>query len=413
MKLIAKRNLNNYKKINLDFYEKKDDQSHKMFADKISKDILHNLNKLSYINLDELISKTNTKIAILVLRILSFSKEKLMIKKDNKNFEINIFSEDIERSEKVITIINTISKTRELQDTPQNILTPNNFKKIIIETFGSWVTIPNESEMQQLRLFNAVGNSSIHKPEFVIIKNLPIENEDPILLIGKGITYDSGGYNLKSAKNLLGMKADMSGAAIIFGVMKLLKHFNIQKNVIAILPLANNLIGNESMLPQMVFKSFDDTNVEIKNTDAEGRLVNADAISYSKYKFNPKLILEVSTLTGSITQTISNLATGIFSNSFELAANFIEYSKNTLERFVYFERFEELKYRLYNSSSIADIANVDMNAKMGPQYAFEFLNHFAKKTPFIHLDVAGTAVWNRDRGTGETVHSIFEFVKRS
>lgn len=366
----------------------------------------------NYIDLDELLQKiVSEEMLFIFLKELSFRHEKLLLKRNSNSNEIIVYS-STKQFDDIVKILNQIKNCRDQQDMPQNYLSTDelitwikkNFKSSDIEILGE-----KEIKLNKLNLIDAIGKSSKNKPYVAIIKHIENPTLPNALVIGKGVMYDAGGYNLKLGKNLLGMKADMSGAGTVINLMKLLENKTINKNVIAVVPIVENLLAPNALQPQEVITSYDGTTVEILNTDAEGRLILADALSYGIDKYKPSHAITVATLAGSVTQFLDNFATALFGSDESRIESFLDATKNSGERIYFAERFLEVNKRLYKSSTIADIANIDSNEKMGPHYAFEFLNHFAGNTPLLHLDIAGTAVVNRDRGTGIMIKTLYDY----
>lgn len=350
-------------------------------------------------------------------------------KKEEKTKEINAFNLITDLPEKkylqilheVNTILKAVNYCRDLQDTPPNILNSEDYAKIIVKKYRHHKTLKckilerKQIVNEQMNLLLSVNAGSAHEPRVVILEyfNDP-ESKTLTTLIGKGITFDTGGYSLKPSRYQLGMKFDMSGSAIVLSLMDAICNLNLKTNVIAIACLTDNKIGSKATLVESVIKSKSGKMVEITNTDAEGRLIVADAITYAKEKYTSKYsdqeIIELSTLTGAISIALGHTFTGAFANNDSLYERFYQSSKKQ----------HELLWRLpvceanhkFLDSKIADFANASKSYLFGSSNAAAFLFKFAEKTPFLHLDIAGTATNENDnRGLGVMIPTIIEFLK--
>ncbi len=214
-------------------------------------------------------------------------------------------------------------------------------------------------------------------------------------MIGKGITFDSGGLNLKPTGFLETMKSDMAGAASVIYTMKTLCDLDINANVVAVVPLCENMIGPNSYRPGDVIKSYSGITVEVGNTDAEGRLVLGDAISYAKERFKPDNIIDLATLTGSIIATFGGYIIGLFTNDDQLAKDLHKAGESTYERVwrlpVYAEYVEEIK------SEIADVNNISQSKYAGAINGAAFLAKFYGDSKWAHLDIAGMSWMEKKR----------------
>ncbi|MDP3047853.1 MAG: hypothetical protein Q8N12_00275, partial [Thermodesulfovibrionales bacterium] len=241
----------------------------------------------------------------------------------------------------------------------------------------------------------------------------PAEAGKPLALIGKSITFDSGGISLKPSDGMEKMKYDMAGGAAVLGVLKAASALKLPVNLIGILPATENLPGGSATKPGDVAVTISGKTVEIINTDAEGRLILADAIGYAK-RFKPRAIIDIATLTGACSVALGNEAIAMMGNDRKLLDKIKKSADNTYERVWEMPLFDE--YKEYLKSDIADIKNT--GGKNGSLVtAAYFLYEFAEKTPWVHLDIAGTAWVEKDKpyipkgASGIGVRLIMDLIK--
>jgi len=235
----------------------------------------------------------------------------------------------------------------------------------------------------------AVGQGALRGPALIIMHYKGGgRSDDTTAIIGKGITFDTGGLNLKMTGNIETMKCDMAGTAATLGVIKAAAQLKLKCNLIGVLAVAENAIGPGSYKPGDVFRSYCGKTVEISNTDAEGRLVLADALSYIQDKYKPKRMIDMATLTGGIVVALGEMATGLFCNDDTLAHALEAAGARTGERLWRMPLYPEYKELL--SSTIADLKNSGGRMASAPSAAM-FLKQFVKDVSWAHLDIAGTA----------------------
>lgn len=268
-------------------------------------------------------------------------------------------------------------------------------------------------EKENMGLLLAVNRGSSLDPAFIIMeyKGDP-KSKDHTVVVGKGITYDTGGLNLKVA-NMENMKADMSGAAVCFGIIKALCAMNVKLNVTAVIPSTENAIDANSFKPGDVYKSYLGLTVEMLNSDAEGRLVLADALAYANAKLKPTRMIDFATLTGAIDIALGNEAIGLMSNNDGLADAFDQAGQETFERVWRLPLYPEYRDRL--RSDIADIKS--WNGRSASScVAATFLKEFVGETPWVHFDIASTAFAQEARryhpkyGTGIGVRLMMSYL---
>ncbi len=300
-----------------------------------------------------------------------------------------------------LNIYHGIELTRNLVTQPANILNPRNFVKEILKlkNIGISVEIFNEKKMKSLGM-NAllgVGQGSSNESYLAVMKwnGLKSSKEKPIAFVGKGVCFDTGGISLKPAPHMEDMKYDMGGAGTVTGLMKTLALRKAKANVIGVVGLVENMADGNAQRPGDVVKSYSGQSIEVLNTDAEGRLVLADAIAYTEDKFNPKFIINLATLTGAIVVSLGNEYAGLFSNNDNLAKQIYETGLKDNEkawRFPLHENYDRLM-----DSKIADLQNINYSGGGGSITAAQFLQRFIRKgTPWAHLDIAGMAWTKKD-----------------
>jgi leucyl aminopeptidase len=304
---------------------------------------------------------------------------------------------------------------RDLVNTPSNDMTPSALVKAARTLKNVSVKVIQEREAEKLGMgaFLSVTKGSFESSKFIVMsykgKKIP-----PIVLIGKSITFDSGGLSLKPRRGMEKMKYDMAGGAAVLGVMKAASQMNLPLHLVGILPAAENLPGGSAAKPGDVVKTIEDKTIEIISTDAEGRLTLADALGYAK-KFKPRAIIDIATLTGACPVALGNEAIAMMGNDQVLMDRMKTSSEKTAERVWQMPLFEE--YGEYIKSDIADLKN--SGGRVGSLVASGyFLKECAGGTPWIHLDIAGTAWTDKDRtyipqgATGIGVRLLLNFLIR-
>jgi leucyl aminopeptidase len=275
--------------------------------------------------------------------------------------------------------------------------------------------IYREKELRDLGLKGilAVGQGSPYEPALLCLRYLPAKPLQTLALIGKGITFDAGGLNLKSRGGMVGMKSDMSGAATVLGIMAAVSTLKPPIRIDAFAPVAENLPGLHAYKPGDILTFKNKKTVEIVDTDAEGRLLLADAL-LSAAQEKPGGIIEMSTLTGSIINALGDGLAGVMGNNKNLVSLLLEAGQQTGERLWPLPLLEEYKESI--RSTVADLKNDDYGRAAAIKAGL-FLNEFAGKIPFAHIDIAGTAFlpapntfYNREGATGFGVRLILEFL---
>ena len=313
------------------------------------------------------------------------------------------------------------NEVREFVTLPANYLTSDMYVDRIKKNLPSDVSVKvldeNELKEKGLNLLLSVNSSGSNPAYLVILEYLhdADKNDKSICLVGKGVMFDTGGYNIKLG-DFSDMKDDMAGTAVIYGVFKLLSHFKVKGRYVGLLAIVENKINEFATLPGNVVTAYNKKTVEILNTDAEGRLILADALSYSE-KFNPKLCIDVATLTGAAVTTFGGLSTVVIGNT---NANtdikkIIDEGKLNHEKLWQLPLWDE--YIRLTKSNVADYKNISYEISAGTIMGAAFLSHFIpKNVKWIHLDIAGVAILKNATntrqygGTGESMRTIFSFL---
>lgn len=252
-------------------------------------------------------------------------------------------------------------------------------------------------EQQGLHALLSVNKGSELEPRFIIMEYKPAQYSKTIGLVGKGITFDTGGISIKPSNNMHLMKSDMGGAAAVLGTMELVAKLGLPVHLVAIIPSTENMVDGAGTKPGDVIQSYSGKTIEVIDTDAEGRLILADGLSYIKKNFNPDSIIDLATLTGSIVATLGYNAAGLFSNDDSLASALNQAGDNTGERVWRLPIWEI--YMDDMKSDVADISNLTSKPMAGAITAAKFLEFFIDgHTSWAHLDIAGVALTNNELG---------------
>jgi leucyl aminopeptidase len=289
---------------------------------------------------------------------------------------------------------------RDMVNEPSNYMTPYDMSQIalrIAEKYSLDIKILEREDMHEQRMGGLLGVSqgSQQPPKFIIMKYQgQLSNAIDIALVGKGITFDSGGISIKPSSGMGDMKGDMAGGASVIGVMNALAQLKPKINVAGLIPATENLPSGTALKPGDIITIMNGKTVEIISTDAEGRLILADAISYAK-KLGAKRIVDIATLTGSCQIALGDVCTGAFGNDQVLVNQIIAAGNQAGECIWQMPMNEE--YREQNKSEIADVKNTG-GRYAGAITAAWFLGEFTDGTPWVHLDIAGTSMLEKDRG---------------
>jgi leucyl aminopeptidase len=307
---------------------------------------------------------------------------------------------------------------RDMVNEPANYMTPTIMAETatnLARSYGLELTILGREQMLELGMGALLGvaQGSQQPPKFIILRYQGRDsNENDVALVGKGITFDSGGISLKSAEAMGDMKSDMAGGAAVMAALSAIAQLKPRINVMALVPATENLPSGTALKPGDVLKSMMGKTIEIISTDAEGRLTLADALGYAK-KQGAKQIIDVATLTGAIRVALGDICTGAFTNNQELVDKVMAAGAEAGEKIWQMPMYEE--YKEQNKSDVADIKNTG-GRSAGSITAAQFLAEFAGDTPWVHLDIAATDMNEKERGylgkgaTGVPVRTLVNFV---
>lgn len=337
---------------------------------------------------------------------------KLLLHGDINEHEINWFT----------SLTSAAYFTRDLVNEPVNHLNSEALATEIRNlgaSAGFKVEVLNKAKIETLKMGGllAVNRGSVDPPVFCILEWKPekFQNKSPLVLVGKGIVYDTGGLNIKTGEFMAGMNGDMAGAAAVAGVLYTAAKTQIPLHIVGLVPVTDNRPGGNAYTQGDIIKMHNGLTVEVKNTDAEGRLILADAISYAS-KYSPELIIDIATLTGSAAMTFGNQAIAVMTNADRKYVDLLDKSgKEVYERIAELPFWEE--YGELIKSDVADLKNIAGGREAGAIIAGKFLENFTK-FPLIHLDIAGTSMIKKDDfyrlkdGTGSGLRLLATFLKK-
>jgi leucyl aminopeptidase len=315
--------------------------------------------------------------------------------------------------DKALAIVNGMALARTLGDLPSNICTPTYLASTaqnLAKTFDLTCEILEEAEMDKLGMGSllSVSKGSIEPPKLISLSYNGNGNTKPIVLVGKGVTFDSGGISLKPGTAMDEMKYDMCGAASVLGTMRAVAEMKLKVNLTIVVPAVENMPAHNASKPGDVIKSMSGQTIEILNTDAEGRLILCDALTYVA-KYNPDVVIDVATLTGAVIIALGKHRSGLMSNEQDLADDIISASKNALDGVWQLPLDEEYDELL--KSNFADMANIG-GREASSVTAACFLARYTQKYRWAHLDIAGTAWLSgvKKGATGRPVALLTQFV---
>jgi len=330
------------------------------------------------------------------LKSYEFNLYKSKIKKYNLEFNVVSNIKDIKKSEIKYTAIESGTYfARDLVSEPPNVLYPKEYvnRLLKLKKLGIKVTVYDEKKLHQLGMHSLLGvGRGSAKESFLVTLEWYGDKKNknsPLSFVGKGVCFDTGGISLKPAKFMEEMKYDMAGSAVVAGLIKTLAIRKAKVNAVGVVGLVENMPGGNAQRPGDIVKAYNGKTIEVLNTDAEGRLVLADALSFTEKKFKPKFIIDLATLTGAIIIALGEEYAGLFSNSDDLAKKLYEAGEKVNEkvwRMPLHKNYDKLM-----DSTIADMQNINYSGGAGSITAAQFLQRFVEKTPWAHLDIAGMA----------------------
>jgi leucyl aminopeptidase len=359
------------------------------------------MNENYLINSDVVNSKINNFVGFFLngLKLKSYKFNIYKSKKNNNVISINVIGKKNKLSKKEITRFKALEEgsffTRDLVSEPGNVLHPDEYVKRIIalKKFGLKINLYDKKKLKKLGM-NAllgVGQGSIRGSYLVTIEwNGAKNNSKPLAFVGKGVCFDTGGISLKPAKFMEDMTYDMAGSAVVVGLMKTLALRKAKVNAVGVVGLVENMPDGNAQRPGDIVKSYSGKTIEILNTDAEGRLVLADALSYTEKKFKPKFIVDLATLTGAIIVSLGSEYAGLFSNDDKISDQLTKAGEKVGEK-VWRMPLNDNYDKLIDSKK-ADMQNINYVGGAGSTTAAQFLQRFIlNKTSWAHLDIAGMA----------------------
>jgi len=353
-----------------------------------------------YINSDSIPNRLKNVIGYFLhgIKLKSYKFEKYKTKKNNNNIILNVIGKNIPNYKdqlKFSSIEEGTFYTRDLVSEPGNVLHPDEYAKRIksLSKYGLKIKIYNDKELKKLGMNTllGVGQGSVRGSYLVTMEwNGLKDKSKPLAFVGKGVCFDTGGISLKPAKFMEDMTYDMAGSAVVVGLMKSLALRKSKINAVGVVGLVENMPGGNAQRPGDIVKSYSGKTVEILNTDAEGRLVLADALTFTEEKFKPKFIVDLATLTGAIIVSLGSEYAGLFSNNDKLSNQLIESGYHVEEK-VWRMPLNKNYDKLIDSKN-ADMQNINYVGGAGSTTAAQFLQRFIlNKTPWAHLDIAGMA----------------------
>jgi leucyl aminopeptidase len=296
-----------------------------------------------------------------------------------------------------------INFARDLGNLPPNVCTPAYLAeqaRALARSHRLKVEVLERKDMEKLGMGSllSVSNGSRQPPKLIVLEhNGGPKKQKPVVLVGKGITFDTGGISLKPAAEMDEMKYDMSGAGSVLGTMRAVAQMKLPLNVVGIAPATENMPGGNATRPGDIVTSMSGQTIEILNTDAEGRLILCDALTYAE-RFNPAAVIDIATLTGACVIALGHVATGLFANDDDLAEEILAAGQAAADRAWHMPMWDDYQDQL--KSNFADMANIG-GRPAGSVTAACFLARFARKLKWAHLDIAGTA-WKSGREKGST-----------
>jgi leucyl aminopeptidase len=348
-------------------------------------------------------------------QMLDFKKKNVKAHKLNAiDFYIPGATEEVLHTAKAI--VSGVEFTRHLANMPANICTPtylgeqalklaNQFNEITCTVMG-----PETMKEMGMGIFLAVSQGSAEPPRLIDIHYQGHKDAKPIILVGKGITFDSGGLSIKPANGMDEMKYDMAGAASVLGTIKACALLKLPVNIIGLIASAENVIGSAAVKPGDIVTSMSGQTVEIINTDAEGRLVLADTLTYAE-RYNPEFVIDIATLTGAIIIALGNVSSGFMTKD-DALAKLIETAAKESQDKVWRMPLDDA-YQEALDSPLADMVNANFDRSAGSITAACFLSRFTEKYRWAHLDIAGTA-WvsgKKRNATGRPVPLLTQLIR--
>ena len=358
------------------------------------------------------------------MKLKSYTFDKYLTKKNSEIINVNIISKkkvDLKLIKNLSAIESGVNFTKDLVSEPGNVLHPDEYAKRLLQLkkIGLKIKVYNTTKLKKMKC-NAllgVGQGSSRGSYIVTMEwNGNKKQKKPLAFVGKGVCFDTGGISLKPARFMEDMTYDMAGSAVVVGLLKSLALRKAKVKAVGVVGLVENMVSGNAQRPGDIVKSFSGKTIEVLNTDAEGRLVLADAITFTEKKFKPNFIIDLATLTGAIVVALGSEYAGLFSNDDKLSKQLFDAGLNVDEK-VWRLPLHENYDKLMNSKN-ADMQNINYVGGAGSTTAAQFLQRFIiNKTPWAHLDIAGMAFskyagsLNSSGATGYGVRLLDKFVE--
>ena len=381
---------------------------------------------INFIKVNGLCTGGVTKSIVQGVKLACYKFDKYKANKESYNPDVTIiggpkekFAKMREKIKEASNVADGIILARDLVNEPANILYPETLAERAVEAgkeSGFEVEVFDEKQIEELgmKAFLEVGKGSVHKPRLIVMRYMGSANGDEIVgLVGKGLTFDTGGYSLKPSTSMDTMKSDMGGAAAVIGTMKALAKNKVEKNVVAVVAACENAISGGSYKPGDIIGSMAGKTIEVLNTDAEGRLTLVDAITYIIEKEKVDKVVDVATLTGAVLVALGSEITGVLSNDDAFYEELLVAANRTGEKFWRLPNDKCFK-KLYKGD-FADLKNTG-GRYGGTITAGMFIEEFVQDKPWLHLDIAGISWTDGGNdttpkgGTGAPVATLYELV---
>lgn len=347
------------------------------------------------------ISTKDTKVLPYIVQGVILSDYKFygykLDKTDEKEVTVSFKAQNDEDISKVVTkavnLANSINYAKDLVNIPSNMMYPETLADMVtkqLTPLGLQVEVTDEAGIKELGMgaFLAVANGSVKSPRLIVIRHMKGGDKDVTALVGKGLTMDTGGYSLKPSAGMENMKGDMAGAAAVIGAMQVIALNDVQENIVAIIAACENRIGDNAHVPGDVITAMGNKTVEILNTDAEGRLTLADAVTYAITKEKAATVIDIATLTGAVVAALGFSTAGVVTNSDSLFDTLTKAADVSCEQFWKLPTYKEYGEML--KSDIADLKNIG-KPQAGSITGGLFIGEFAKDVEWMHIDIAGTS----------------------
>ncbi len=339
---------------------------------------------------------------------------------DKKEISYDLFvAEETDGICKGTVLAEAVTVARDLVNEPANVIYPETLAKEAVklgEQHGFEVEVLEEDKIKELKMdaFLSVARAAEKRPRLIVMRYFgDISNPKDIYgLVGKGLTYDTGGLSLKPTTGMVGMKTDMGGAATVIATMCVVSKMKVKKNIVGVIAACENSIGGNAYRPGDIINSMAGKTIEVVNTDAEGRITLIDSVYYTIHQENVKEVVDVATLTGAVLVALGSSTTGVVTNNDRMYKKLEEASKIAGERVWRLPNFPE--YKESYKSKVADLKNTG-GRLAGTITAGMFIEEFVGDTPWMHLDIAGTAAtetpygYYPSGGTGQIVRTLYNY----